>query len=126
MGFLNLWQCADANQVSERIDFPRIIGIVRPYNLQQDPFGKPVERKTVVESRGLIIAPKRPSFKAVDAIVPPRHLIKVTVNRTGHVIDGPGLLAASKVILQPYTTLSVTVSSANPTGSGSLSFRSAF
>ena len=60
----------------------------------------PIQREIVVHSRGIIIAPKQSSFKAVDAILPPRHLIKVTVNRGGHVIDGPGLLAASKVILQ--------------------------
>ena len=98
MGFLNLWQCADANQVSEQMDFPRIIGIVRPYNLQQDPYRMPIQRETVVHSRGIIIAPKQPSFKAVDAILPPRHIIKVTLDKGGHDIDGPGLLAASKVI----------------------------
>ena len=57
----------------------------------------PIQRKTVVESRGIIIAPKDPTFSAVDAIIPPRHLVQVTVNRAGHVINGPGLLAASKV-----------------------------
>ena len=88
-------QCLSAGS---DLGFPSIsLPIEQPWRFDRNEDGLPRKEAEVRALRNTIIAPRNQIVPGVDAIVPPRHMIQVTINLRGHTINGRGLVEAAKV-----------------------------